>query len=311
MKKFFKTFVIITFGLMALVLVTVGFLFYKLPTAKSLSKAVVEAVQQVTTSNSIEKNKEVLSDNKIAAEDSIETLVEQDEKQIAEDAEMNKKVFDDLRSTEAPMSQFCASLKNSKTGALTQDDFFESVKNSLDTEKQDPRVQAAKPFFKYILRLPKMQEFLNEVENAPDTTEEQGLIDKAKFYSLAYSAFSEMKQHQADVESVLDRGYLFIGLNNLLSKKPELLNNANLQNFCNNTENLFNQSVPVDFDREKKDFLALLAEAGVTAEQIGFDPNYKTKIDFSFSKNALSMQGGWLDDLLEESEDEEVIDEAR
>jgi len=145
--------------------------------------------------------------------------------------------------------------------------------------------------------LPKMAQFMSELEAASDK-EDQGLVDKAQFYASAYSAFNELQQHKSDLESVSDRGYIFMGLNNLIAKKPELVNDARIQNFCQSTESAFNQSTVVDFEREKKDFISLLKDAGVEPSDIQFDPNYKTKLSFQMDGSSLTMKGGWLENLI-------------
>lgn len=299
MNKFLKAIVGGSFVLVAIVFVVLGFIFYRLPSAKSLSKVVQKNVTS-STKDEFFQPVPVAPPAKLkeSTPASISSTTEADS---AADAALGEKVFRDLTAPENPLSNFCGSLKNAKTGEFSQDGFEDAFLNSVDPETQDPRIQAAKPLFRYILRLPKMNQFVSEIEQAANK-KDQGLLDKAQFYASAFSAFSEMKHHQTDLESVLDRGYIFIGLNNLVAKKPELLNDPKVQSFCDNTEALFNQSTPVDFDREKIDFLNLVKESGLRPQDIAFDPQYKSKVDLRLDGNALTLDGGWLEDLIKEDQ---------
>lgn len=301
MNKFFKTIVIGSLVVVAVVFLLIGFAFYKLPSAQSISKVVKQSMPKPPLSGDSSAEPKVAPSASSVAAAAVDNKDDSDDDEDAETAELNEKVFRDLTAPENPLSNFCGSLKNAKTGVFSEQSFNQAFLDSIEPDKQDPRIQAAKPLFRYILRLPKMNQFVAEVEAAVEK-DDQGILDKAQFYASAYSAFSEMKEHQVDLESVLDRGYLFIGLNNLIAKKPELVNDPKVQSFCNNTENLFNQSSPVDFDREKKDFLSLLHDSGVQPNDISFNPNYKTKVDLNLDGKALTLQGGWLEDIIKDDQ---------
>lgn len=297
MNKILKAIVIGSFVLVAIVFAFIGFVFYKLPNAKTFSKVfkqsgapTVNTTPAITTPNAVSE--------KITT-----STATQPTEQIndAADEILKEKVFRDLTAPDTPLSNFCGSLKNAKTGELSSDGFENALLDSVDPETQDPRIQAAKPLLRYVLRLPNMTQFMADIGQGAQK-QDQGMVDKAQFYASAFSAFTEMKQHQTDLESVLDRGYIFIGLNNLVAKKPELLGDPKVQSFCNNTETLFNQASPVDFDREKKDFLNLLKDSGVSPKDIGFDPQYKSKLDLRLTGSALTFDGGWLEDLIKDDQ---------
>ena len=86
-------------------------------------------------------------------------------------------------------------------------------------------------------------------------------------------------------------------MNELVSKRPELLNDDRLLKFCNETENAFNTNQPVEFDQEKKNFERILSELNATAADAKYDPNYKTKFDIVYDGKSLQLNGGWLEEM--------------
>lgn len=307
MKKFFK-FLTITACVFLAVVIAIGFfLFKQLPSASSLGQKLNSrnetsqaalAANVANVENSISASGD---DTSISAEE----LAEVEDEIVEPDGTLQEALVTDLLSQQKPLSDFCSSLKNAKDGAFEQEEFGEAFNRSLDEEKRDPRIQAVKPIIRYVLRLPKMNDLIEEVKAAANRNDE-GFLKKAEFYSQALMAFGEMKAHKSDIESMMDRGYLFLGLNKLLAKRPELLNDFKLQNYCNGVELSFNQARPVDFENEKKDFLKFLDEMGVTPKEIGFNTEYKSNVDFNFSGKAATIEGGWLSDLVKSDVDMEA-----
>lgn len=306
MNKFVKTVVIGSSILMAIVFAFAGFVFYKLPDLSALSSI---ARIQTNSQNKLksQNDSEAPSSAEVKPEPSSPFFGEsKNEESIEKSNVIAQQMFDDFMSKDIPLSNFCGSLKNAKSGAFVEGEFSSALSKSIDKETQDPRIQAAKPLLRSILRMPSIEQLIADISKASKNGG-QSLIDKASFYTQAYAAMLEMKEHKEELESVLDRGYLFLGLNNLIAKKPELANDPRVLRFCSNTEELFNQSVPVDFDREKNDFLNLLSESGVQASQISFDPNYKTVFDFKVDDRSFYLEGGWLDDLLRDDDEAQAI----
>ena len=203
--------------------------------------------------------------------------------------------LDDLINPNKPLSNFCSSLKNAKAGKMDNQEVGRAFQASLDEATADPRAQALKPLFRYILRMPELQELIAVAEKSAVQADE-GFADKAEFYGKTVSAFMVMRAHKQDFESVADRSYLFYKLNSAVAQKPEILADERLKKFCEETESAFNTNVPVQFDQEKKNFERLLSEVGVDAASIGYDPNYKTEFSVVMGKSNLNLTGGWLNE---------------
>lgn len=302
MNRFFKGLIITTFVILGLTVIAGFFIFHQLPSLKSISsvlgskKKVSKAIEAAAKTSAISESP-VIDPSSVSAPPAV---IDGNGTTKPETTTMlSDRFLDDMMSRDKPLSDFCRSLASSKMGAFSSKDFNKAFSDSFESAKPDPRIQAAKPLLRYVFRLPQMQNLLSALEEAAAKNDES-FMDKAQFYTAAVAAYAEMREHQADMESLLDRSYLFMGLNNLIAKKPELAEDPRVQNFCLNTENLFNQAAAVDFETEKNNFLNLVHESSLTPKDISFNPDYKSNIDFNFDGKSLTFSGGWLDDLVKE-----------
>lgn len=290
MNKYLKAGLIL-FSVLLILIAGVGFyVIRQLPSIASMAKALVPRATTVATTEPVTTMASI--DDSAASKETTTVPASTEVSQVGAD------ILDDLISPEKPMSDFCSSLKNAKDGVFEENEFGDAFNRSAQEGKKDPRIQAAKPLLRFVMRLPKMSEMVQEAQAAVDRNDE-GFLKKAEFYAKAFSAFNEMNEHKPELEALMDRGYLFLNLNKLLAKKPELASDPRIQSYCSGVEQSFNQFRPVDFDNEKNDFLRFLDDVGVKPEDIGFDTEYKSEIDFSFSGQSLTFQGGWLSDLVQ------------
>jgi len=300
-KKFFKVLTIIASIFLVIVVTLAIFVFNKLPSVSSIGQLIKPKTDVGVPQETGAEPEELAAPASSA--DSTQASAEDDSEEADEaDSTIKEAMVADLLSPQTPLSDFCSSLKNAKDGTFERAEFGEAFNRSLDEETRDPRIQAVKPMLRYVMRLPKMTDMIQEAQAAIERNDE-GFLKKAEFYSKAVLAFGEMKEHKTDIESVMDRSYLFLGLNNLLAKNPDLLNDSRLQNYCGGIELSFNQGRPVDYENEKKDFLKFLDDVGSNPKDIGFDPGYKSNVDFNFSGKALTFEGGWLSDLVKSDVD--------
>lgn len=305
MKTFFKIITVTACFVLVVVVIFAIYVFNKLPAVSTVGQVFKTKPPETTEPYEVSGDApEAIAssvDSSLAASVDVTEAEESEEP----DSLIKEAMVADLLSPQKPLSDFCSSLKNAKDGAFEQGEFGEAFNESLNEETRDPRIQAVKPMLRYVMRLPKITDLVQVAQAAVDRNDE-GFLKKAEFYSKALQAFGEMKAHKSDIESVMDRSYLLLGLNKLLVKKPELLNDSRLQNYCGGVEMSFNQNRPVDFENEKKDFLNFLNDIGATPSDIGFDPNYQSKVNILFSGRSLTFEGGWLNDLIKSDVDMEA-----
>ncbi len=275
-----------------------AFIVYHLPSANKLSSAILNPGQRqnlamvndtVHTTQVIPEPPPVL--NPTAKPTSATTTVTQTQ------ALNSRAGLDDLINPNRPLSNFCSSLKNAKVGPMTDQETNRAFQLSLDEATADPRAQALKPLFRYILRIPQFQELISEVNAAAAAGQtEESFAQKAAFYGKVIAAFAAMNGHKSDFEAIADRSYLYFNLNKAVALKPEIVSDERLKKFCDDTENAFNSNQPVEFEQEKKNFERLLAELDVDQKSIGYNPEYKTVFEIKRDEKSMRLDGGWIEE---------------
>ncbi len=275
-----------------------AFIVYHLPSANKLSSAILNPGQRqnlamvndtVHTTQLIPEPPPVL--NPTAKPTSATTTVTQTQS-------LNSRAgLDDLINPNKPLSNFCSSLKNAKIGAMTDQETNRAFQLSLDEATADPRAQALKPLFRYILRIPQFQDLISEVNAAAAAGQtEESFTQKAAFYGKVVAAFAAMNAHKSDFEAIADRSYLYFNLNKAVALKPDIAADERLKKFCDNTEHAFNSNQPVEFEQEKKNFERLLAELDVEQKSIGYNPEYRTVFEIKRDEKSMRLDGGWIEE---------------
>ncbi len=306
MQKFLKILLIIGLSLGFLIIVTLTVVFIKLPSVSSIGQALSANKKEKPKVRLVEKPAQTpapavaaTSGDYSAVPDAARSVVETEAHKRAHLA-----LMDDILSNEKPLSDFCASLKNAKNELFTSNEQVDAALMNSINEEKDPRIQALKPTFRFMMRLPKMNDLIRQAQSAEDSNDES-YFKKAEFYAQAFSAFNEIKDHKADLEAVMDRSYYFINLNKLIALKPAILDDSRVQNYCNQVEQAFNQARPVTRAEERNEFISLLNTIGVRPEEIHYNPNYKTNIEFEMSAQNISLKGSsWLDEIFQTQEPE-------
>jgi len=297
-KLIFKVLLVFATVVVILVAGVFAFIVYHLPSANKLSAAILNPGQRqnlamvndtVHTTQTIPEPPPVL--NPTAKPTSATTEITQTQTLTS------RAGLDDLINPNKPLSNFCSSLKNAKVGAMTDQETNRAFQLSLDEATADPRAQALKPLFRYILRLPQMQDLISEVNTAATAGfTEESFTDKAAFYGKVVAAFAALNTHKSDFEAIADRSYLYFNLNKAVALKPEIAADERLKKFCDDTENAFNTDQSVEFDQEKKNFERLLAELNVDQQSIGYNPNYKTVFEIKRDEKSMRLDGGWIEE---------------
>lgn len=286
-----------------------AFIVYSLPSTKKISEAITGRSTKIASTQPAAAVQTSSADSTTRVEPvapavSGDTTVVSNSTEPEGSTSLDRKGLDNLIDPTIPLSDFCQSLKNSKSGGMNATEFNtqfkKSVDQSVDGAERDSRIQAIKPLLRTIFREPKMQDLITEAASAVENQEEN-FWQKAAFYSKAAMAFQAMIANKNELNAVGDRSYLFFKMSELVAKRPNLLADQRLQKFCSDTESAFNTDQPVQFDQEKKSFERILDELGVPASEIKYDSNYKSDFDISFDGKSMQLNGGWLEDLIPET----------
>jgi hypothetical protein len=302
-NKILKT--ILALGVLFFVCVggILAFIIYSLPSAKSIGQAVGG---KPTTQVQIEKPETVSTnsntENQIESPDQSAPVGTQTQKNETQHdtQKLNSNDIGFLTDPNIPLSDFCQHLKNAKNRQMTAAEFNTEFQKSFEGGDSDPRIQSMLPLMRTIFREPKMQDLIFDAQAAVENQDEN-FWQKAAFYTKAALAFQALLANKSELEAVSDRSYLFFKMNSLVASRPELMNDGRIQTFCEDTENAFNTNQPVQFENEKKNFERLMAELDIQPSDIGYDSNYKTKLEFVRDDKSIQLKGGWIEELLPQS----------
>jgi hypothetical protein len=303
MKKIFKIAFITGSVFVVVALAGAAYSVYQLPSilsivarATSLPAKTIEAFKKVEKieSDSTSKTEEKSIVRQIAAVNEIDRA----EQKRIEKIKLTEVLVDDLISSEKPISDFCTSLAKANDKVFNnKKEFRQAFKQSINEDQRDPRIQALKPVARFVLRLPHVAEMTRVAQSAVEQND-KSFLKKTEFYGYALVAFVELKQHTKEIEDMMDRSYLLYGLNKLVAKNPDVLKDPRLHQYCDKVETAFNQSRPIDFESERKEFLNFLEEVNATPNEINFNPSYKSELKFQMTRKKIQFEGGWVNDLI-------------
>lgn len=214
--------------------------------------------------------------------------------------EEGKKILQDLTSLDQGLANVCDHLHNAeriKEEGLKPNEFGQKMEDSVLTDKKDPMIESMKPILRFAFNLPEMKSLFKLAEEASETNDD-GFFTKAEFYSKLFGVYSEMKANKSKIEEISDRGYLLFIMSKIVSLRPELANDSKLQTYCQSIEESNNNQTPFSFSEALVEFESFLTYAGVSAKEVGFDPNYRTHFIIENNQNGISFKGGWIDQLI-------------
>ncbi len=287
-------------GLGVVILIAIGIVFIKLPSVASLGQKLSTKKSQVPVASAsvappvsqVERSESTVeAESSVASADATSAAGERS-------TEAKLLLLEDFIDPNKPLSDFCNYLQYYKNSPFkSNQEVDQALDESVLSENKDPRLQAVKPVFRYMMRLPKLNKLIREAQSAGPEGEET-ILKKADFYAKVFTAFQEVQAHQGDLESIIDRTYFYMGLNNLIAAKPELMNDARIHSYCSGVEQSFNQAEVVRFSEEKRQFLNLLSDLNVNPADIQFDPAYKSQIEFKLNPSNIGLEGkSWLEQI--------------
>ncbi len=198
-----------------------------------------------------------------------------------------------------PLSTVCQTLvkkQNAQIENISLREFVVRLQSSLMNGPADARVESVKSFLKFIVVQPAMQDFIAKIDSDQETTS-PAFTKKVDFYFGFFKALKETTERKVQMEHILNQSYLTMMLGRVVEIKPELASDSRLHNYCEQIETLLNQETPVDFELEKQEFYKFLLQANVNPQEIRFDPNYQTHMEFSIGRNGIQSKAGWLDEF--------------
>ena len=199
--------------------------------------------------------------------------------------EMMVENFQDIR--------VCENLGQSKNFSDQNNIQFEKL--FIENDRTDSVAEALRIPLKSIFQQDYMQSLFDEVfryENETsrlDKKEKESFLQKAGFYSKVAWTVGQLYKDKAQFEKLTDRSSHLMLLTRIAMLKPELANDPQIKDFCYQLQNSIAENQAVDLKEERKEILKIIDYAGVTVEQLKFDPNKFTEFKMKSDKEGFSF----------------------
>lgn len=195
----------------------------------------------------------------------------------------------------------CANLGGiSSTGAITNPssllDALMEVASGSTTE--DPYVESVLAPVGTLLQRPDIRSLIQELSVAPDTSLSE-IVNTIDLYSQLALATADFFSNKSAIERTSQHAYHLYVLSRAIQLRPEMLSDPDTLVLCSQIEDAIVQLEPTDTDpndmnSEKAAILRFLATAGITPEQVGYDPNLDATISFSATADRISLKIPWM-----------------
>lgn len=311
MKKFLKVLGITLGVLVIVVFIALIFLLKSLPSPAEIGRYIKPSNVKTTLKEAHKTEKADTAKTATAAPSASPTPTTDDNKTMTYQLknEEDQKLLADLMDERKPLSNVCASLDNagkSRLNGYSFKEFGERYKQSVlgDERDRDPLIQSIKPTLRYLFSETSLKDLVAEAQEAADRGEDDSLMNKAGFYAKAYAAYREILSNRDQINNIMDRSYHLMILSKVVAKKPELLSDNRVHDYCSEIENALNGSNPISWVDEREEFNKFMDYSGVDPKEVGYDPNYRTQVKVEYSKKGVQVHGGWIDSLLKPSPEE-------
>lgn len=158
-----------------------------------------------------------------------------------------------------------------------KDSIVEPFRYAIKNVFQDESIA---PLLREILDMSKMQ--LNE-------NEKESFLTKVNFYSRAAYATANLYAKKSSFEDVSNRAQHLALVAQIAVMKPQLVNDANLYNFCKDLQTSIAEKKNVDIKEERKEILKLISYAGLTPKDLDFDPESFIKFQVKNNQKGISF----------------------
>jgi hypothetical protein len=177
------------------------------------------------------------------------------------------------------------------------DQFGQALMQAARGETRDnPYVESIMAPLGYALRRPAVRELIEQVQRAKDTGDES-FIEKAEFYSQLALATAQMWASKSEIERISQHAYHLYVISRVVNQKPDMAGDTDTIALCDAIQSSITNPPPTtsDVNAEKAALLRFLARAGLSPEQVEYDPNLPTTIGVEASTKQIALHIPWLE----------------
>jgi hypothetical protein len=179
-----------------------------------------------------------------------------------------------------------AFLESKNKGELKFDELMEN--------RDDPFIEATRFPLRAIFQDEQVASLLKEISEVEkkklSEQEQKGWLEKVGFYSRLALTAGHLYQQKETFEALGNRATHLSLLTKIAMLKPELARDANIQKFCEELQSSLANRDPVDVHEERMEMLNLIRHAGLTPEQLDFDPDQYIKLNIKQTDNEFRIE---------------------
>lgn len=314
LKKIFRNIVIGFAALFVIVVLVGGFLLIRaLPSPEEIAQSFRGSSQKTQTHQNASAQQEASSSKSESFEsESQETAVSKDsqktEAQKLKD-EKNEKLVRDFINEDLKDIRVCNNLGHSKI--LDEEELKtpeEKAKANFeswfgDDSRSDSLAETIRFPLKVILQdaavRPLLEEIFSYEKDLPqDKVEKESFLQKVGFYGRLTTAVAGLYSKKDYFEHLSNRSIHLGVLTRIAHAKPQMRTDPRLNQLCQEMSQSLADGARVDIGREREEILTLIDEAGLTPEQVDFDPSAFVKFKIKSDHDQLQFS---LTDKDEES----------
>jgi hypothetical protein len=272
------------------------FIINSLPSKTSIARGIKSS--KTNQSQKQINSQESLNSNNLKAEAGANQTTPTDEKptiektaeQKAKDDEMLRvfltESFDDIRICQnLGKTEYFNIKKSGKQQDMSQ--LF------ADTERSDTFYEAFRIPIKAIFQDEQTSSLLTEILNIEEKNlekeERHDLFEKLGFYSRVAMTAAHLVSKKSDFEYIGDRAMNLAAITKMAALKPELADDIELQNLCNEIENSVKDKKVIDIKKERQKITSLMKKFNIKNDDIDFDPESFIKFNIKADKKGFSF----------------------
>ncbi|WP_413578655.1 hypothetical protein ACLVWU_08995 [Bdellovibrio sp. HCB290] len=285
--------IILVFGIMGVWLLSM------LPGPSKVKEAVQSSVAQIEKKDAESSVKTQTSASENASENAAANTVTS-----ASDASSGKShmpmevIYEDFANPSKPLVETCRDLaKAGESGFFPKTQNRTAVKfmDNIASSQKDPVLESVAPVMRYVFRLPGVGDALHLIKGANG---DDSLIQKAELYRHFYRAASYLQSNAAEMNQVIQKSYNLHMLSKAVALKPQLASDSSVMSFCEQIEGSLLGNQKVNVEEQVQEMRKFLQDAGIDEKSIGFDANYRSKVEVDLGKGHFSVSDPWLKDLV-------------
>lgn len=269
-----------------------------LPSLKEISSSLAKS------KNSHSQNQNLTKENASQAANLQDGPIENLEKSNPSDAvgesenkeakdEKAKQAIQEIMNEDPRDIRVCENLGQSKSRG--DDDKAEIEKLFFENDRTDSVSESFRPPIRAIFQNEDMKSLLQEIFSYEKDTsklneqEKEGFLRKAGFYTKLAWTVGQIYKDKSRYEKMADRSGHLMVLAKIALLKPELANDSQIKDFCHQLETSIGDGQDVDLRQERQEVLKMIKYAGLTPEQLQFDPSRYTEFKINSSNKSLNF----------------------